>query len=203
MTNPKTVGDDALVQRIADGDRAAFELFFRRHYTRVFQFVHRTLRRRDVVEEVVDDTFFVVWRNAASFAGQSAVTTWLLGIGYRQALKALERVQRDARTDGDDDALDTVVDLHPRSDPQATAEAHELNELLREGVEALTETHRAALELAALGHSAPEIAEIVGCPEATVRTRLFHARGHLRAFLARAETARSNVMAAPRRNRTP
>jgi RNA polymerase sigma-70 factor (ECF subfamily) len=203
MTNPKTVGDDALVQQIALGDRAAFELFFRRHYTRVFQFVHRTLRRRDIVEEVVDDTFFVVWRNAASFAGQSAVTTWLLGIGYRQALKAIERLQREARTDGDDDALDTVVDLHPRSDPQATAEGNELNDLLREGIDGLSETHRAALELAAVGHSAPEIAEIVGCPEATVRTRLFHARGQLRAFLASAETARSNIVAAPRRHRAP
>jgi RNA polymerase sigma-70 factor, ECF subfamily len=203
MTNQKTVSDDTLLQQIAAGDRGAFELFFRRHYTRVFQFVHRTLRRHDVVEEVVDDTFLVVWRSAASFAGQSAVTTWLLGIGYRQALKALERLQREARTDGDDDALDTVVDLHPRSDPQAAAEANELNDLLRKGVETLSETHRAALELAALGHSAPEIAEIVGCPEATVRTRLFHARGHLRAFLARAEGARSNVVAAPRRHNTP
>ena len=126
-----TVSDDALLKQIAGGDRAAFELFFRRHYTRVFQFVHRRLRRRDVVEEVVDDTFFVVWTSAASFAGQSAVTTWLLGIGWRQALKALERLQREARTDGDDDALETVVDLHPYSDPQATAEAGELSEALR------------------------------------------------------------------------
>ena len=199
MTNPGTVSDEALVQQIAGGDRAAFELFFRRHYTRVFQFVNRALRRRDVVEEVVDDTFFVVWRNAASFAGQSQVTTWLLGIGWRQALKALDRLKREARTDGDDEALDTVVDLHPRSDPQATAEAAELEALVREGLDSLSEPHRAALELAALGHSAPEIAEIFGCPEATVRTRLFHARGHLRVFLARAEKARPTIATAQRR----
>ena len=201
MPDLKTTSDETLLQRIAAQDRGAFELLFRRHYTRVFQFVHRMLHQRDLVEEVVNDTFFAVWRSAASFAGQSAVTTWLLGIGYRQALKAADRKKRAQRFDGDDDKIDSVVDLHHAADPQASAAAHELQAQLQAGIDELSDAHRVALELTALGNSAAEVAQIVGCPEATVRTRVFHARAQLRKFLGRTDATASNIVAAPRRNR--
>jgi RNA polymerase sigma-70 factor (ECF subfamily) len=179
--------DRRLLREVAKQNRQAFEVLYRRYYRRVFHFVVRMVRRDDIAEEVVDDVMFAVWRNAASFEGGSTVSTWLLGIAYRQALKALEKNRKHRVVDSDDELLEATQDAGPAADPAVVAVNENYSELVQKGIAALGEHHRVVVELTALGHSYGEIAKIVGCPENTVKTRMFHARQHLKRFLEKCE----------------
>lgn len=176
--------DQYLLSQVARQERAAFEVLYRRYYRRVYYFVSRLVRRDDVAEEVVSDVMFAVWKGAASFAGGSSVSTWLLGIAYRQAMKAMDRNRRHSRADGDDETLKQIVDAHPATDPESAAIIRDGDARLQQAISALADHHRVVVELTAMGHSYGEIAEVVGCPENTVKTRMFHARQLLKRFLA-------------------
>jgi RNA polymerase sigma-70 factor, ECF subfamily len=193
MANSPEATDGDLIERIAAADRGAFELLYRRHYAKMFHFVMRMTKQRELAEEVVDDTFFAVWRGAGAFAARSSVSTWLFGISHRQALKALERNRRPLEVACEDEALEACADAGGDADPMVNAAADEMRTLLGRGIDALSDSHRNVIELAAIGHSALEIAEIVGCPEATVRTRMFHAREQLKKFLGRAQAPVTSI----------
>ena len=175
--------DDAdldLLRRIAAGDRAALEALYRPYHRRLERFLVRVTRRADVIEEVINDTFWIVWQKAGGFRGDSRVSTWILGIAYRCALKALrqhgdEPVEPDVHADGAPDGTHALVD------PNA---AHELNDWVSKGMSRLTREQRVTLELAyGAGHSLEEIASIMECQVSTVKARMFHARVRLRNLL--------------------
>ncbi|MFO1340392.1 MAG: sigma-70 family RNA polymerase sigma factor [Burkholderiaceae bacterium] len=168
----------ALLQRMAQGDRAALAALYRPYHRRLARFLSRMTRRADVIDEVVNDCFWVVWQKAGSFRGDSRVSTWIMGIAYRCALKCL-------RQHGEDDAdlgpggLDELPDL--ASDPHAE---HELRDWLGKALSRLPADQRLVLELAyGGGHSLEEIAAIVQCPVGTIKARMFHARVKLRNLL--------------------
>jgi len=189
------VDDDlALLGRIARQDRVAFEKLYRRHYRRLFHFVTRVVRRDDLAEEVVGDAMFAVWRGAGTFEGGSSVSTWLFAIGYRQALKTLDRNRKHSVVDSDEEALTHVVDTDPAADPEAAAASDADAARLQRAVASLGEHHRVVVELTAIGHSYPEIAEIVGVPENTVKTRMFHARQLMKRFLTRSEQNKATTL---------
>ena len=188
-TQADPTDDRELLGRVARQERPAFEVLYRRHYRRMFNFVMRVVRREEVAEEVVDDAMFVLWTHAGTFEGGSSVSTWMLGIAYRQALKALERDRKHSRVDADDEALSQVLDPDPAIDPQMAALIRDDNTRLQEAIGALSEHHRVVVELTAMGHSYGEISEVIGCPENTVKTRMFHARQQLKRLLGNAVSA--------------
>ncbi|MDA8019218.1 MAG: sigma-70 family RNA polymerase sigma factor [Thermoanaerobaculia bacterium] len=166
--------DVDLVHRIAEQDRQAFETLYRRYYRRLFGFLARWIDQSDVVEEVLDDVLFTVWTDAAKFEGRSRVSTWIFGIAYRQALARLRRTRAEA-------SLDEAPE--PWADDIAV-ERWELRSSLAEALESLSADHRAVLEMTYYdGLSYREIARVLGCPENTVKTRMFYARRHLRSVL--------------------
>ena len=77
------------MHRIAHGDRAAFKELYLLYHRRLARFLTRLTTRYDVAEEVINDTFWVVWQRAADFRGASQVSTWIMGIAYRRGLKTL------------------------------------------------------------------------------------------------------------------
>lgn len=176
--------DRYLLSQVAQQERRAFEVLYRRYYRRIFHFVVRLVRREDLAEEVVSDVMFAVWKGAATFAGGSSVSTWLLGIAYRQSMKSMDRDRRHARVDSNEEALAEVADADPAADPESAAIIRDNGARLQEAVDALADHHRVVVELTGLGHSYGEIAEVVGCPENTVKTRMFHARQLIKRFLA-------------------
>lgn len=98
-----TCDDARLLTRIAEGDKRAFESLYRSYYPRLTRFISAILRRPHMVEEVLNDAMLVVWRRPEGYNGKSKVSTWILAIAYRRALKALSRVDdpvedRDAET---------------------------------------------------------------------------------------------------------
>lgn len=169
--------DDAeLVARVARQDLAAFEQLYGRYYKRVFGFAARITRRLDTAEEVVSDTMLVVWRKADGFAGRSKPSSWIFGIAYRKALKAA-RPRRETQ----------VEDLESLPDQRQSdgLERIWLRAQLARALGQLPAEQRAVVELTYMqGHSYDEIAEIVGCPPGTVKTRMRSARAKLRAILS-------------------
>src|SRR3546814_8871111 len=85
------VDDRALLQRMAQGDRAALATLYHGYHGRLCRFLSRLTRRQDIIEEVVNDCFWIAWRQAGDFRGDARVSTWLMGIAYRCGLKALRR----------------------------------------------------------------------------------------------------------------
>lgn len=169
--------DNLWLERVAGGDRAAFERLYRGYYPRVFGYVLRVCRRPELVEEVVNDTLLTVWRSAGSFDGRSRVSTWIFGIAYRKTLKRL------ARRDGREAALDDERAPEPAVAAVGSRrlERSELRAALDLALDDLSPEQRAVVELAYFHDlSYPEVAEVVGCPVNTVKTRMFHARRKLR-----------------------
>jgi RNA polymerase sigma-70 factor (ECF subfamily) len=169
--------ESGLLLRVARQDRQAFEELYNAYHRRLSRFLLRLAPRYDFAEEVINDTFWVVWCKAGEFRGASQVSTWIMGIAYRRALRALrdqrqasavDRRLRDEAPDGLDDVEDT----------------RDLQDWIARGLRELPEEQRLTLELAYyMGHSCEEIADITGCAVGTVKARMFHAREKLRRAL--------------------
>lgn len=169
-----TLDEVALVHRVAGRDHAAFEALYREYYPRLKRFIDRVTREPQLVDEIVDDTMLVVWRKADSYNLRSKVSTWIFGIAFRRALKALKR--RDAPVDYDPDQS-----ADPHGAPDGALLQREVSALIGRALAALSADHRAVIELTYFeGCSCAEIADIMGCPVNTVKTRMFHARRRLR-----------------------
>ena len=170
-----------LIARIADGDRKAFEELYYLYHRRLARFLTRLTHRYDIAEEVVNDTFWVVWRKAKSFRGDSQPSTWILGIAYRKARNAFRTSARLAEKN-------LQAELLPPTDEEPAGTA-ELRDWLTRALAELPVEQRLAVELCyELGHSCEEIATIMDCPVNTVKTRLFHARGKLQRLLPQLAT---------------
>ena len=167
--------DEDLLSAVARGDARALDVLYLGYHRRLARFLSRIAPRYDTVEEIINDTLMVVWQHAKEFRGASRVSTWIIGIAYRIALKSLRGNDGLQRAQSSNDLPEGSVD------PTAATElrdwiAHALNHLPME--------QRLTMELAYhMGHSIEEIAEITACPAGTVKARMFHAREKLRRFL--------------------
>lgn len=165
-----------LLRRIAEQDRAALRELYGLYYRRLSRFLVRVTRRHELAEEIINDTFFVVWTSAQRFRGESRVSTWIVGIAYRRALKSVRRASLELVSL---DAPEALLVSEP-------AAANDTREWIERAVNELPVEQRLCLELAyVLGHSCEEIATICACSVNTVKSRLFHARRKLRLSLPR------------------
>jgi RNA polymerase sigma-70 factor (ECF subfamily) len=166
--------DSALLAAIAAGDRRALEELYLSYHRRLARFLSRFTPRYENIEEIINDTFLVVWQNAGEFRNASQVSTWIIGIAYRTALKSFRRQKNHAVASLEDYPEQTV-------DPTVDTET---NDWLKHGLSRLPIEQRLTLELAYhMGHSLEEIATITDCPVGTVKARMFHAREKLRQYL--------------------
>lgn len=175
------VADVALLERIANGDRNALRDLYTTYYHPLLRFIYRITGRLDLAQEGVNDVMLVVWRNGRSFGGRSSVSTWIMGIAYRKALKLLAASRRwtDRFKGG------PFEELIERSEALAEqSDDGDLRDLLDEALRHLSAEHRAVVELTYFyGCSYEEIATIAACPVNTVKTRMFHARAKLKKLL--------------------
>jgi RNA polymerase sigma-70 factor, ECF subfamily len=167
--------DTSLIALVACGDRVAFEKLYLAHHDRIARFLARFIRSRESLEEIIDDTFMVVWRNARSFRHASRLSTWIAGIGYRTALKSIRRSRNPMMSQNMDDFTE---------DDRNHAVECERKDWVKKGLDRLPLEQRLICELAyGLGYSIEEIAAITGSPLGTVKARMFHARRKLRHHL--------------------
>jgi RNA polymerase sigma-70 factor, ECF subfamily len=176
----QTIADDVLIAKIAKGDRPAMEALFARYRVRVFKFVQRMVRNEAIAEELNSDVFLDVWRQAGTFEGRSAVSTWIFSIAR---FKALNTLQRRPEQELDDEKADAIED--DADDPEIALAKKDKAAVLRQCLVKLSAEHREIVNLVYYQHkSVEEVSGIVGIPEATVKTRMFYARKKLSEFLA-------------------
>jgi RNA polymerase sigma-70 factor, ECF subfamily len=178
--NQSKASDDELVALAKTGDRRAFSVLFERHHGQVFGMCVRMLRSRSDAEDAVQQTFLEAWRCLPRFEGKSKFTTWLCRIAIHTSFSLKRRVKR--LVFGDDLIFDEP-EATERSAADVASNNH-LERVLHDALMHLSERKRLVVVLSDLeGKTSPEIAEIVGVPEATVRTRLFYGRKELAVLL--------------------
>lgn len=171
-----------LLRRTMARDRDAFQELYVLYHRRLARFLVRMTRQYDVAEEVINDTMWVVWQKAGDFRGSSQVSTWIMGIAYRRALKTLRRASVHLHASEAESG-------HDEGDAGAAVDDADRRELVSWALARLPLEQRLVLEFTYfVGHSCEEIAEIMDCPVNTVKTRMFHARRKLRVILAASGT---------------
>jgi RNA polymerase sigma-70 factor (ECF subfamily) len=173
--------DEALVAAIAAGDQRAMRTLYNRHRVRVFRFVIRHVDDIASAEDVVSEAFTEVWRQADRFEGRSSVSTWIMSIARFKALSVRRRRHEIAL---DDKVAETVADQS--STPEQVVLDMDRRAQLRICLTQLSPDHREIIDLVYYhDKTIDEVAEIVGVPKNTVKTRMFYARRRLAHLLAK------------------
>lgn len=168
-------GEAGLIARIRARDLQAFETLYRAYHPRLSRFLTNLVHRPPLVEEALNDTMMVVWERMDSFHGASKLSTWIFAIAYRTAMKAARR--QDVPLE--DPAGDRQASPDPGPD-EGIGKAR-IQQALMQAMAELSPDHRSVVDLTyfhEMGYR--EIAEIMDCPVDTVKTRMFHARRHLK-----------------------
>lgn len=174
--------DADLIARIADRDQLALRALVGRHQVRLFRFLMRLVRDEAMAEELSNEVFMEVWRNAGRYEGRSQVGTWILSIARNRAVSRL-RKRREVAWDEDSSA--EIAD--EQDTPDVTAQKADKGQALRRCLDRLSTEHREIVDLVYYQEmSVAEVAEIVGIPQNTVKTRLFYARKKLSELLLEA-----------------
>jgi RNA polymerase sigma-70 factor, ECF subfamily len=171
--------DASFLWLIAQGDRRAMHMLFARYSARVYRYALRLTKDDAVAQDVVSEVFLAVWRRSARFEGRSQVCTWLLAIAGNLTAAALNRRPLESL---DQRLADSVPDL--ADDPEAVMGNLQEKSILAACVNKLSPAHREIIDLIYYhDKSVTEVAEIVGVPPSTVKTRMFYARNEIAELL--------------------
>lgn len=179
-----------LIALAAQGDARAFELIMRRHNQLLFRTARSILKSDSEAEDALQDAWLRAWRALDSFRADARLSTWLVRIVANEALGRLRRksaqvIPLDAAMTSPEPDLQAALTEDSDHGPERFAMRAELRKLLEAGIDELPEAFRTVFMLRAVEEmETSEIAEALGIPEATVRTRFFRARSLLREGLA-------------------
>jgi RNA polymerase sigma-70 factor, ECF subfamily len=180
--------DESLVVKVAAGNKLAMQVLFARHHTRVYRFVLRLLGSEAVAQDLTSEVFLSVWQQASRFQARSSFSTWLLAIARNKAMTELRR-RHDVPDDGNNDEI-----ADPADDPEVTYAVKHRGEILRKCLTRLSREHREIIDLVYYHEkSVQEVAQIMGIPRSTVKTRMFYARKKLSKLLETHGVVRASV----------
>ena len=173
--------DRALVERVQQGDKRAFDLLVRKYQHKLIGLISRYVRSHAECEDIAQESFIRAWRAIHSFRGDSAFYTWLYKIAVNTAknhLVAMKRRPPSGDIDVDDaEFVNGGERMHDNATPEHELMRQEIEQSVFSTVQALPEELRTAITLREVdGLSYDEIAEAMGCPIGTVRSRIFRAR---------------------------
>lgn len=173
--------DQELVERVQNGDKAAFDILVRKYEHKLANVISRYIRDPSEVLDVAQESFIKAYRALPNFRGDSAFYTWLYRIGINTAKNYLVAANR--RPPGDDvdvqdaEQFDGGAGLREYATPERLALQSELAATIQSAIDALPDELRTAIVLRELdGLSYEEIASAMDCPIGTVRSRIFRAR---------------------------
>ena len=173
--------DLQLIERVQRGDKNAFNLLVSKYQHKVASLVTRYVSNQSDVSDVVQEAFIKAYRALPEFRGESAFYTWLYRIAVNTAknyLTAQGRRPPDLDVDCSDAELQEGAEaMHELANPENLILSDEIQRMVVATLESLPEDLRTAITLREIeGLSYEEIAEIMGCPVGTVRSRIFRAR---------------------------
>ena len=179
MDNSPT--DIAVVERVRNGDKQAFNLLVARYQFKIQNLVARFIKDPAEQEDVAQEAFIKAYRAIGNFRGDSAFYTWLYRIAVNTAKNHLVGASRKPPSQGVDlsetAVIGTAEGLTELNSPEAMLENDQLVSTIRTAISELPEELRQAITLREFdGLSYEDIADVMGCPIGTVRSRIFRAR---------------------------
>lgn len=173
------IDDKALVSRVLGGDTQAFRLLIRQHERLVMHMVRRLVKNDEECEELCQDVFVRVYQKLGDFNFESKLSTWIGTIAYRHAINAL-RKRRLAWSDIPDEEQFSSFFVD-ENNPETVIAEEDTDSFVMKLVELLPAQYKIVLTLYHVeGMTYPEIGEVTGMPEGTVKSYLFRARNLLK-----------------------
>jgi len=163
-----------VITRVLGGDVRAFELFVKQYEKLVFYVIHRLVKDQHAAEDICQEVFIKVHKSLVRFSFQSKLSTWIARIAYLTAINYIKKYNRERAWDYSED----IENYHFTTDtPQNLLEKKDMANYIEQLIMQLPERYRTVLTLYHLNEfSGPEIEEIIGMPEGTVKNYLFRAR---------------------------
>ena len=172
--------DEELLKQVNDGDTVAFDIIVKRYKLRLLNFVFRFVREREMAEELVQETFLRVFRERKNHARISNFSTWIFTIAGNLAKSELRRRKRWRffSLDQQEDEEGIEYEIPDESQlPDRLAHDRMIENAVHEAIDSLSLKYREAVILRDIqGFAYEEIAEIIGCPVGTVKSRVNRAR---------------------------
>ena len=189
---PSSLSDVELAHAIGAGDLDAFATLMRRHNRLLYRTARSILKDDHEAEDALQNAYLLAYREIGKFRGDSKLSTWLTRIVINEALACLRKRARSAHVvnlDGAelDDAVESAAEpaLNAPERPDEELMRADTRRLIVSRIDELPLAYRTVFVLRAVEElSVTEVAETIGIPEATVRTRFFRARALLRRALA-------------------
>lgn len=183
--------DFTVVKKVQAGDVAAFDQLILKYRERVFGVVYNLTANREDTSDLTQETFIKAFQSINRFQGHCSFFTWLYKIAVNTSLShlrknrlrsffSLEKIQEDGTN------AQLLEQLTDKNGADRDTYLHELQQKLNEAMQKLSIPHRTVItlfEIDGLSHS--EIAEVVGCSEGTVRSRLHYAKQFLQGELGK------------------
>lgn len=179
MQTQPAIDDQQALKRIASGDREALAELYSRYQHHIFRYLLQLTPDYGLAEEILQDTFVAVWKSSRTFQGKSTVLTWLISISRRQAHNTLRRHKLPIV---DESELEDLMATEP--EPEDFALASIARDELTVAFKQLGPVHREIIVLIFIEElSYPEVANVLGIPVGTVKSRLSNAKRMLRTLL--------------------
>jgi RNA polymerase sigma factor (sigma-70 family) len=196
----KKIEEQQLIERSLKGDHQAFAVLYSRYYNQVYAFCSRLLRGRFDVEDAVQQVFLEAWRSMARFEGRSLFSTWLTKIAIHTCLSFHRKSGRMILNSGEElDPYDQVTALLWGEGQRVPDEEVFLSErkfLVNKLLNRMTPKKKVVFVMSDMqGMTAPEISSVLKIPDATVRTRLFHARREFATWINKNKHYRESLVA--------
>jgi RNA polymerase sigma-70 factor (ECF subfamily) len=178
----QALDDDEVVARVRAGDRLLFEVLMRRHNRKVFRAARAILRSDDEAEDVMQHAYVRAFEHLAEYEGRARFSVWLTRIAVYEALARLRKRKRVGSLDEAGEEGETMADQ--QATPEQRASDAELRVIAEAAIDELPVDFRTVFMLRAVEQmSVADVAESLGIPEDTVKTRYFRARQRLRSSL--------------------
>ena len=181
--------DAELVARVQRGDKRAYDLLVLKYQRKIMRLLSRMIREPSEAEDVAQEAFIKAYRALPQFRGDSAFYTWLYRIAINTARNWQASSQRRPMSSSivsneDDETFDQIDNLTDISTPESVLASRQVISTVNEAIDALPEELRTAIVLREIeGMSYEDIAQAMGCPIGTVRSRIFRAREAIAAQL--------------------
>jgi RNA polymerase sigma-70 factor (ECF subfamily) len=174
--------DAALVARVQRGDKRAFDLLVLKYQRKIMRLLARMIREPAEIEDVTQEAFIKAYRALPQFRGESAFYTWLYRIAINTARNWQSAHNRRPNTSSiieneDGETFDEIDNLTDISTPESVLASRQVADTVNAAMQSLPEDLRTAILLREIeGMSYDDIAQAMGCPIGTVRSRIFRAR---------------------------
>ncbi len=181
--------ENILVKKAINGDNSAFEMLMEKHMGIIYNIALRMTANQDDAEDMTQEIMIKIFRSLSSFKGNSKFSTWIYRVAVNTCLDELKKKKNkkhlslDAEISGDDG--ENQIEIKDDSpSPEKLAEQNELRDMVAAAVKLLSDEHRAVIVLRDIrGMSYSEIAEILGCSDGTVKSRISRERAQLKMIL--------------------